>query len=313
MIWRSKLPNANLHFRTALLFCLLPGLFYEAQAQVSSSQARRLIARMAGFELPNNSVSVSRVTGDRSSAVVTAAIETAFRLEKDEAGDWRVREFRTGPDRWESIELISRALSLGFQPTSKCDFPDLTARDSGNELSARRIRCVMAALVRIDLPSDAIRVRSISSFNAPLASKPSVLAEVVVETHFRFVRARSGWSISAVRTGNRDWIDLPLLMAAVDNLKRERALAELTDIADALEEFRSENGFYVVAADHGVLIDHLSPSYLPTVIRLDPWHRPYEYQGSQGQFVLRSVGADGRENTADDIVLSRGISSGKSS
>lgn len=310
MIRRSQLSNANLHFSAALLICLLSSLFYETQAQVSSSQARRLIARMPGFELPNNSVRVRRVTGDRSSAVVTATIETAFQLEEDEDGNWHVREFRAGADRWESVQLVARSIAPDFQPSSRCDFPDFQSRDSGGELSARRVRCILAALIGIELPSDALRVRNTSSFNLPLASQPSVLAEVIVEAHFRFVRERSGWTISAVRTGNRDWVDLRSLVAAMDGFKRERALTELTEIANALETFRSANGFYVAATDHGVLIDHLSPSYLSTVIRLDPWHRPYEYRGTQAQFVLRSVGPDGRENTADDVVLSRGPSPG---
>jgi hypothetical protein len=53
-----------------------------------------------------------------------------------------------------------------------------------------------------------------------------------------------------------------------------------------------------------VLIDHLSPHYLARVIRVDPWHRPYQYDGQQDRYSLRSFGPDGKPNTPDDIVVS---------
>jgi hypothetical protein len=53
-----------------------------------------------------------------------------------------------------------------------------------------------------------------------------------------------------------------------------------------------------------VLIDHLSPKYLIRVIRVDPWHRPYQYDGQQDHYSLRSLGPDGKPNTPDDIVVS---------
>jgi len=39
------------------------------------------------------------------------------------------------------------------------------------------------------------------------------------------------------------------------------------------------------------------------VIRIDPWHQPYEYEGTRTSYVLRSNGPDGNANTADDIVV----------
>jgi hypothetical protein len=53
-----------------------------------------------------------------------------------------------------------------------------------------------------------------------------------------------------------------------------------------------------------VLIDHLSPRYLARVIRVDPWHRPYQYEGQPDRYSLRSLGPDGKPNTQDDIVVS---------
>ena len=42
------------------------------------------------------------------------------------------------------------------------------------------------------------------------------------------------------------------------------------------------------------------------IIRIDPWHQPYEYKGTRNGFTLRSVGPDGKSNTADDIILPGG-------
>jgi len=52
-----------------------------------------------------------------------------------------------------------------------------------------------------------------------------------------------------------------------------------------------------------VLIDHLSPHYLERVIRLDPWNRPYQYQGERDHFSLRSNGPDGKSGTGDDVLF----------
>jgi hypothetical protein len=74
-------------------------------------------------------------------------------------------------------------------------------------------------------------------------------------------------------------------------------------IARALEKYRKDRGFYVVSDSQAVVIDHLSPRYLAQVIRVDPWHQPYKYQGERDHFTLRSAGPDGKADTLDDIQL----------
>ena len=292
--------------RTALFCSLVLTFVLEARAQISSRDARRQITRLPGFQFPNSAVRVKRVQGDRATSEVTAAIETAFRFEKNEAGDWQVKEFRTGPDRWEEIALISRALTRDFQPPL-CDAPEFRASADVGDPSARRARCLVGGLLGIQTPSDAVRVRDVSSLNLPLVSQPSALVVAVVEADFRFARERNRWQVVAVRTGNRAWANLSELVAAVNELKRQKALEELQALAESLEVYRKERGFYVPAVDQAALIDHLSPVYLDTVMRLDPWHQPYLYQGSPHNFTLRSVGADGRENTPDDIVVTNQV------
>src|SRR5436853_7748006 len=81
------------------------------------------------------------------------------------------------------------------------------------------------------------------------------------------------------------------------------APAELESIATALESYRREHGSYLESKSEATLIDHLNPRYLARIIRIDPWHQPYEYEGTRDGFTLRSIGPDGKSNTADDIIL----------
>jgi hypothetical protein len=107
--------------------------------------------------------------------------------------------------------------------------------------------------------------------------------------------------VASVKSGSRDWFDVRGLSATVDEYKRSLATEELSQIAQALESYRRERGFYVPGDKLSVLIDHLSPKYLTRVIRVDPWHRPYDYQGAQHYYVIRSLGPDGKLHTPDDI------------
>src|SRR6266850_7245413 len=95
-----------------------------------------------------------------------------------------------------------------------------------------------------------------------------------------------------------------MIVHAVNVQKLERARAELETMATALESYRRERGFYVPADTEAVLVDHLSPRFLSRVIRVDPWHKPYYYEGTRDHFTLRSAGVDGKENTQDDVIVS---------
>ncbi|MFN2492424.1 MAG: type II secretion system protein GspG, partial [Pyrinomonadaceae bacterium] len=138
----------------------------------------------------------------------------------------------------------------------------------------------------------------------PLASQPSALAVAWVKVDARFVNTDgSGWKVSEIRTGTRDWVKLGPLTDALNERKRLKARTELETIAKALEEFRRHRGFYIASDQHTVVIDHLSPRYLPQVIRLDPWNQPYKYEGQRDRFVLSSGGPDRTHGTPDDVRL----------
>ena len=78
--------------------------------------------------------------------------------------------------------------------------------------------------------------------------------------------------------------------------------AELFAEANALQldEIRRRGRPYS-PANFRALVDQLNPRYLARVIRLDPWHQPYLYEGERDRYVLRSAGPDAEPGTADDI------------
>lgn len=173
-------------------------------------------------------------------------------------------------------------------------------RAAADDLSAKEARRLIARLAGIELPSDAVRVKSVSSLGQ------SAVVEAQVETAFRFVRGDDGkWRVAEIRTGDNKWEDVDMIARALNQEKTERARAELETFATALGSFRRERGFYVEAANVGALVDQLNPLYLARIIRVDPWHRPYRYEGSRDRYVLRSLGLDGKANTGDDIVVEK--------
>jgi len=166
---------------------------------------------------------------------------------------------------------------------------------AAGDLSPKEARKLIARMAGINLPSDAVRVKSVSA----LGNSAVVVAQV--EIAFRLVNENDKWRVAEIRTGDRNWEDVDSIVRALNAEKTTRVRAELETIATALEAFRRERGSYVESKSEAQLIDFLSPRYLAHVIRVDAWHQPYEYEGTGNSYVLRSVGPDGKPNTADDI------------
>lgn len=295
--------------RTALLIaflaaCLAGFASQNVRAALTPKQARTAITRMVGFELKNGSVRVKTVsTSSAAEAEVSAEIRTVFKLAQDQQGRWRVAEIRTGQDRWEEIDLIASALGKPVV-TGVCTVPDPPARGSqASDPSVKRVRCLLGSLLGVEIPSDAIRIQEVGPMPIPLSSQPSATVVAWVRVAARLLNDKSGWRVAELRTGNREWVKLEPIVAAVNAEKQKKARAEMELVAKALEKYRKDRGFYVVSDSQAVAIDHLSPRYLAQVIRVDPWHQPYKYQGERDHFTLRSTGPDGKEDTADDIQL----------
>jgi hypothetical protein len=174
----------------------------------------------------------------------------------------------------------------------------LAYAQAASDLTPKEARKLIANMAGIKLPSDAVRVREVSM------SGSSALVVAQVETAFRFNKGDDGkWRVAEIRTGDNAWEDVELLVRAINTEKVERARAEMETLATALEAFRRERGFYVVAKGESVLVDQLNPRYLARIVRVDPWHKPYLYEGARDSYTLRSTGADGKENTPDDVIM----------
>ncbi|HEX8772289.1 MAG TPA: type II secretion system protein GspG [Pyrinomonadaceae bacterium] len=268
-----------------------------AKGELREKEARNLIRRMGGGELPSGAVRVLSVTpSGPTDAVALAEVETAFRFESDDKERWRVVEIRTGSDRWEDLTLIAQATGGGTVADAGAEGGMIAAARVTGALDGGHAREILASLTDIRLPSDALRVKEISS----LYNSTVVVARVTVE--FRFKKGSDNrWRLVEFRTGEGDWRDLEKIAHAVNTEKARRARSELEMLATALDAFRRERGFFVVADSTGVLVDQLNPRYLARVVRLDPWHRPYLYEGERDRYRLLSAGPDGEPGTGDDI------------
>jgi hypothetical protein len=273
-----------------------------ARANLSQKEARQAIRTMGGWSLPENAVRVQSIGGNSAeSAEANVEIEVVFRLRLLER-QWELREIRTGPDRWEHLEVIARAANAELPP-AECAASQFARTKYANDLTTKRARCLVASLFGVTLPSDDVRIKEVSPFGLSLGAESSALVVALVGADFRFARDASGWRVAGFKSGNRDWVSVDGLAAAMDQIKRSAATDELSTIAKALGDFRRDRGSFVVSDRESVLIDHLSPRYLTRVIRVDPWHRPYQYDGQQDRYSLRSLGPDGKANTTDDIVV----------
>ena len=274
------------------------------RADISQKEARKAIQTMLGSSLPSSAVRILRAsTGAEGTAEASVEIQAIFRARQVD-GLWRLSEIRTGQDTWEQLELIAQALGAGL-PAGGCDAPSqFVHRASAKEMNVKRARCLVAELLGVTLPSDQVRINDLSSLDLPLGSESSALIEALVHADFRFTRDARGWQVSEFKSGNRDWARIDTLATALNEVKRAAATSDLNTIATALNDFRRERGSFVVSDKQSVLIDHLNPRYLKRVIRLDPWHRPYQYEGAPDHFSLRSLGADGKPQTSDDVTVS---------
>ena len=275
-----------------------------ARADLSRNQARKAIQTMAGWSLPSSAVRIESVnSSSNESAEVSAEIQAIFRVRLLE-GHWQLREVRTGQDRWERLEVIASAAKVEL-PAGECDAPSQFARrKSDTELSTKRARCLVATLLGVTLPSDDVRIKEVSPFALSLGSESAALVTALIRVDFRLARDAKSWRVTEFKSGTREWINVSDVPIAIDQVKRSAANEDLSTIAKALGDFRRDRGYFVVSDKESVLIDHLSPRYLTRVIRVDPWHRPYQYDGQQDRYSLRSLGPDGKPNTPDDVVVS---------
>ena len=292
---RSAFIRVHLRLITVILLTIAGAI--SARADLNQKQARKAVQTMGGWSLPGSAVRLQIRSNGAETAEVSAEIETVFRLRLYQ-GHWQLREIRTGSDHWERLEVIGRAAKVEL-PEGECD----TRSTLATELTTKRARCLVASLFGVALPSDDVRIKEIDPFGLSIGSESTALVTALVRVDFRLARDSGGWHVSEFKSGTRNWVNVANLPAAIDEVKRTAASEDLSTIAKALGDYRRDRGYFVVSDKESVLIDHLSPRYLARVIRVDPWFRPYQYEGQQDRYSLRSLGPDGKPNTPDDVVV----------
>jgi plasmid stabilization system protein ParE len=309
---RLTMKSALLLIHTSA-FCLFTSAFcLSASAQkrpkpaLKQSEARRVIAATEGFNLRTGAVKILEIGPAGSAPVsVSAKVTEALRLTWVEdksvpqtggvfkAKRWRAVEFRTGDRAWEEFDSLADAAGAERVEAARRSIEELVT-----EFDAR-VRESKGKTVE-PLTRGPLTIKQLSAMGS------SAVAEVVVATTFHLSKdARGRWRVSEIVLGDETVSDLDSIRQKADVRKAALARTDLSTLRDALEAFRTERGFYVVAKDSVVLLDHLTPRYLKRVIRLDPWHNPYRYEGSAASYTLASDGPDHKPNTDDDVTLAR--------
>jgi hypothetical protein len=323
-----------------LALCLLVPASVVAQKKpkpaLSVKQARSVIAAAPGFKLNKSAVKIKEISPAGVSPVsVSAEVTEAFRLAsvEDERVEqntgvfkrkrWRAVEFRTGDRSWDEFDYLAAPVGAERLEAARGALEELVTeyaarvgsnKDEGNSQSAEK---PAADNAKGEEKAGAKKEKNDKKSAEPLTRGPltikqlslmgsSAVAEVSVEATFTLSKDASGnWVVTEVAFGVGPGVELAALRRSINSQKAERVRAELAIVRDALESYRRERGFYVVAEDSVVLLDHLNPRFIKQIIRLDPWHNPYRYTGTTGQFTLASDGPDGKPGTADDVTVSR--------
>lgn len=99
------LRNRRLFAPFLLLCAFALGAF--AGGEISSGEARRLIARAGGANLKTQDIHIRRIdeAPGGQTAVVEALVQLAFRLTRKD-GAWKVSEIRVGDRQWDDLDLI---------------------------------------------------------------------------------------------------------------------------------------------------------------------------------------------------------------
>ena len=289
----------------AALACLLAPA---AAAKLGKGDARKLIAALSVFELNSGAVTVKEIRSTEAEATVLAGVRVAFRFTRGEGGRWRADEVRVGDRQWEDFDLLPAAAGPERIARARAALSALAAELDERARAAKRAGEDGADKDGADkdggdepLIHGPVRVEKPASALSALGS--SAVVEAEVEASFDFVRERGRWRVARARLAGEAFDGFDALALAFDQLKTARARRDLDALASALEVFRRERGFYPAVDTASALNDHLSPRHLPAPVRFDPWHRSYEYEGTPAGYVLRSLGPDGKPNTADDVTI----------
>lgn len=326
-----KFQVSSFTLALALLLAAAPAAAQKKpKPAVKEGDARKAVAAAPGFALNTGAVRVREVSvAGTVPVVVTAEVEIAVHFERASGGGWRAVEFRSGDRAWEAFDQLEEAAGAGRVRAARAVLEDAALEFEARLRERKALEEAAAKDAPAAAPADPKRkktkeekrreeeekkraeeARKIEVRRGPVVMKDfsplykSARGVVTVEADFILERsARGRWQVTGFRLAGESFTDLPRLLASLDAAKAARARADLQQLRAALEEYRRERGSYVVAEDGVALVDHLAPRHLKTVIRVDPWHRPYRYTGGREHFTLSSDGPDGKPSTPDDVTL----------
>jgi hypothetical protein len=172
---------------------------------------------------------------------------------------------------------------------------------SGGTLSTRTARQQIATLGNATLIPSEIEVARIDT-----QTESRAIVETTMKMTFALEKNSSGeWHIVSARLGDRQWIDIETLRAALKRQQIEETDEGLRLLAAGLEKYRLERGNLPELSDGPHISDVLHPVFMSLLVREDSWGGPIVYEPSaDGGFRLSSSGPDGRSGTGDDIVVS---------
>ena len=176
----------------------------------------------------------------------------------------------------------------------------LVATACGRGLSPRTARSQIASLGGSGLvPADVNVERIITQ------AGDRMIAETTVKMAFEFEREAEGdWRIVAARLGDRQWVDVSILVNALQAERRDSTTLAIRKLIEGVEAFRNRNGGALPEfRTGGDISDFLHPAFMSELIREDAWGGPILYEPTNGSYQLRSAGADRVRGTADDMVL----------
>ena len=171
---------------------------------------------------------------------------------------------------------------------------------AGARLSSEEARQKVAEIGGSEFVPGAVQIRRIVS-----QSEDEGIAESSVTLAFQFKRDAEGkWHVEAARLGDRNWVDIAELLAAVNEGRRRDTEASLQKVAAGIDGYRKTTGSIPNVRNIVGLTDILHPLYMTDLVREDGWGQPIDFEVTAGSaFRLVSKGPDGLRGTSDDIVV----------
>ena len=177
----------------------------------------------------------------------------------------------------------------------------LTACGASHKLSQKTAHKTIRQLGLIELKDRELEIQKITQ-----SGNHQAVVEANLQMAFLMSTDSEGtWSVTSFRLADRNWVNVKTFLRAIELIKNQQTRKDLNNLAAGLRKFKRENGHYPTVEKLVNLADVLFPRYMPTLVRYDGWGRELILQhNSKQSLTIISLGTDGIQDTADDIVTS---------